>query len=43
MIFAVLDTNVLISAALAHNKYSIPYSVFRGVVEGALSLLLMII
>ena len=33
MIFAVLDTNVLISAALAHNKYSIPYSVFRGVVE----------
>jgi hypothetical protein len=29
----VLDTNVLISAALAHNKYSIPYSVFRGVVE----------
>ena len=31
MIFAVLDTNVLISAALAHNKYSIP--VFRGVVE----------
>ena len=27
MIFAVLDTNVLISAALAHNKYSIPYSV----------------
>ena len=33
MIFAVLDTNVLISAALAHNKYSVPYSVFRGVVE----------
>ena len=33
MIFAVLDTNVLISAALAQNKYSIPYSVFRGVVE----------
>lgn len=33
MIFAVLDTNILISAALAHNKYSIPYSVFRGVVE----------
>ena len=33
MIFAVIDTNVLISAALAHNKYSIPYSVFRGVVE----------
>lgn len=33
MIFAVLDTNVLISAALAHNKYSILYSVFRGVVE----------
>lgn len=33
MIFAVLDTNVLISAALAHNKFSVPYSVFRGVVE----------
>ena len=33
MIFAVLDTNILIFAALAHNKYSIPYSVFRGVVE----------
>ncbi|WP_295040832.1 putative toxin-antitoxin system toxin component, PIN family [uncultured Fibrobacter sp.] len=33
MIFAVLDTNVLISAALVHNKFSIPYSVFRGVVE----------
>ena len=33
MIFAVLDTNILISAALAQNKYSIPYSVFRGVVE----------
>lgn len=33
MIFAVLDTNVLISAALAHNKYSVPYSVFRGIVE----------
>lgn len=34
MIYAVIDTNVLVSAALAFGKaYSVPYSIFRSVVE----------
>ncbi len=35
MIYAVIDTNVLVSAAIAKNKtLSIPYAVFRNIVQG---------
>ena len=34
MIYAVIDTNVLVSAALTYGKIqSVPYSVFRGIAE----------
>ena len=34
MIYAVIDTNVLVSAALAFGRaFSVPYSVFKAVVE----------